>query len=89
MTHHTTREPRTPEALAQDGVHPCPVTDCATTVSPGHLACKRHWMQLDAADRQRLARSFRARETNPEGYQAATTWALSLLSTLNPKDHAA
>lgn len=88
-TGYTNRIPRTPQALAQDGVHTCPTPDCSTLVSPGHIACRHHWMRLRYDDRRRLVRSFRARESNPEGYQAAVTWALSMLTDLKPKDTAA
>lgn len=62
MTRH---EPRVGMA------HPCPVTDCPTGCSPGHVVCRSHWRGIPPDERHTLAGAFRARLTSPLDFHEA------------------
>jgi hypothetical protein len=53
--------------------HRCPVPDCPAHCSPGHVACRRHWLAIPKAHRGVLAKAFRVRTTDADVFTAAVT----------------
>lgn len=57
----------------------CPVPGCLVGHSPGHVACRRHWLKVPIGARRTLADVFRRRETDPDAYQTARLVAAELI----------
>lgn len=61
--------PSSPQAVKNS--HFCPVGNCRTLCSPGHVVCRRHWRQIPQAERDPLIAAFQRRLTDPIGFVLA------------------
>lgn len=68
--------PRGPAAYARGSVS-CAADSCAVAVKRGHLFCREHWFQLPGGLRDRILRSFGARDV--PAYQDAVAEARDLI----------
>jgi hypothetical protein len=73
--------PYRPKAVAQPGVHRCPVDVCPLHVSPGHVVCRTHWRQIPSRLRDPLREAFRNRTSDPAGFAAAVEHTAELAQT--------
>jgi len=48
-------------------------------VSPGHVACRQHWLAVPRVVRQPLVEAFRERTSNPNRYARAVDVAEALV----------
>jgi hypothetical protein len=72
-----------PWRSARGAAHRCPVPGCFVYCSPGHVACREHWLAIPKAKRRVLADAFRARTTDADTFTAAVTLTQQLAT-----DHA-
>ena len=61
--------------------HRCPVPGCPLHCSPGHVACRAHWLAIPKRQREVLRAAFRARTSNPTTFTAAITLTQELAAT--------
>lgn len=73
--------PQRDAALAQPGVHDCPVPDCDVLVSPGLIACREHWLKIPRHRRLRLVPTFQQRTDDPAAFDTAVRIARELVLT--------
>lgn len=73
--------PITEKAIAE--AHKCPIEECTILCSPGHVACRDHWLAIPKFERVPLIEAFRRRQSDPIGYQLAVGTAHRLLQQWN------
>lgn len=61
--------------------HRCPVPTCPLHCSPGHVACRGHWLAIPKRQREVLREAFRARTSDPTTFTAAVAATQELVTT--------
>ena len=64
----------------------CAVTDCPTGVSPGHIACRSHYLQIPKHLRDVLVEAFRARQSDPSTFARAVAATRDLAQTYSARE---